>query len=168
MGTRQGHSFRRDWHSLTHPENRLQSRRLTDLPQVLLSGSPRKTFHQYHLYTAVTSQCQLLSPPCDRTPQSLRHSEFQGLAIFPIASNPKREAPPHPTLLQAFLSLKGALCRRQGRGGRGQLCKAAWVDPGTSVLLLGSSEQRETASPAHLYCCGGWGVESCSTSGNLL
>lgn len=48
----------------------------------------------------------------------------QGFASFRIAStpereapplsSPEREAPPLPTLLHVFLSLKGALCRRQG------------------------------------------------------
>lgn len=41
----------------------------------------------------------------------------QGFASFQIASSPEREAPPLPTLLRAFLSLKGARYRRQGRGG---------------------------------------------------
>lgn len=41
--------------------------------------------------------------------------------------------------------------------------------PGISVLLLGSSEQRETFSSPHPCCCGIWeGGLPCSTPGNLL
>lgn len=67
------------------------------------------------------------------------------------------------------------------KAGERWLCRAAWAVPGTSILLLGSSEQRETASPAHLYSRGrqlappthtpvGGGELAllCSTPGNLL